>query len=1041
MADIFCCGAGARPTSRQSSQPPQHVSDAVPPHSAAAAAGPGITPSSPYTPATPSGYYGRTASIASLGSGTQRVPDDVLQLVWSYLLHSTADLHSAELVCRRWREVMRSFWPSACTLCGVADEECRRVGYKFAFFSHVHHFHWKHALWGDFPNSYVTRSDTEDYLLYDTYPDVALLYSHALLLFSVPKWDDIATRRELWLQTMLPESLLREIIDPDAQHPPPGETFCGRRSRFRVSASTVKTDLCGPLAAVMTTDTIDVFHDSSQPHPVASEYEAFPTEGDTATFTQKTGSLDCTDIACTEVAVLHVSDGRVWALLKRPQGIQTWDAYTHKKLYFYPIPGVYRWPEDDPYYTWKSQEKFCFKDPSSFGVVIDDDCSVWVLDTRPEHRREVLWAHVCCNEPSQACPFGDLVTHPPPCHPQARTQPRATLQPTPVAPLTDGGCGVGADGERGGSGYPAAAGGGGWSGRPVSAVEDPSLPRALDSGQSGGLRPANVRVCGSCLLVWGGRGVLDDFEELMRTGAQPGRAFVQLWRPESSVNLNSTRSDLVCALNAKYDHILMCHCDAHRVYVLFHPFHMWEPTAPPAPEHTQHVMVDVWDAWGGGFVCRRIGHDEDRVPRQFFLYEDLTPAFIQILHAGPESLVYYCSQYKGEANYLSVRQLSTLATARERDTMCSRLAATSRAPCNESSGPWSGSAARMAAAASAEVPDVLCPWWYQLAPGEAATTTRPPHDRPAQYRVGLRMTQQHDGDSDSDTSSQGGDTSRVRAEWWVHRGGAPPMYHWTPLEERGGSESESDVPVLEIGVLHRDPGAAGHSPHPGRARRMRRLPGGWGWTEKATRLRRMIKGPYQEEERRAVRADVTLELIAHLMGHCHSLRSPALLAPPLRPDFAELRNQDEVALGTQLQPFAPPHDERFRWGLDRRDRPGARQVAVAAPPAAYGVPGVVSTQLSQYAAERANDLRQSSSAVWQLLQQTESVAQIIRPTGEEVEDELPVEVRECLLGLLSGILDQRLEDLFVHVPVTADARGRDAMAHECERGQLQQGKG
>eukprot|EP01065_Artemidia_motanka_P013679 TRINITY_DN1765_c10_g1_i1.p1 TRINITY_DN1765_c10_g1~~TRINITY_DN1765_c10_g1_i1.p1 ORF type:complete len:902 (+),score=225.32 TRINITY_DN1765_c10_g1_i1:52-2757(+) len=880
------------------------------------------------------------AAAAQQQQHTALCPEILVQ-VWTYLLHSPPDLEACELTCTSWRRCMQQyFWGVACRLVGLCSNAS-----KWEFMSEVHHFHWRNAVWGDFPNSYVTRSDADDYLLYDTYPDVGFLYAHALLLFTVPKWQNRAFRREQWLRMYIPDDTLSSLLDPSGERPPQAEPFCMRRSRFRSSALTVKTDLCGSAAAMMTTEGVEIFTDSSEAVPVQDEQEAFPTEGPEAEFRPSSGKLDSEGMRSEDIAVLHISDGKVWALMKRPQGVQTWCAQTCKKLRFIPVPGVFEWPEDDPFYTWKSQEKFCFKDPSRFGVVIDDTNEVWALDTR-SGCESPWWANVLCHSPSLACPFASHRAPVP-------TKPVATLNASPAVPRFS----------------PCPAGGGVWSGKDSGQVDDPSLPPALDGGVS---KPANVRVCGSCILLWGGRGVLDDTEDMVRSAQVPGRAFCQLWRPESAVNLSSTRNDLVCVLDVKYDHILMCHCDGRRVYVLFHPFHL----EAGVPTHIQHVVVDVWDAWGGGFVCRRLGHDEDRASRPFFQPEDLTPAFIQILHADAEQLVYYCSQYKEESNYLSVRQLGTLASARERH----RLLRT----CGEG---------RVGAAGEAS----SHPWWQSSSVGG---------DGRKRFQVGLQLD-----DGDEPAAS-------------LHVFDGPPRKLGKLWES-----APSDSP-LTVGTLRRP------------SNRAVSTAGSAGWRAVAARLREAFRDSRRREEAE-LREELSLQLVGSLLGSVNSLRAPTLTWPPLRPDFAALRH---------LPPG--PDRDRMLWPMEtdrrqasadpvshvlRRGSVGQRApTAVSAPPSAYAAGAVVSTQLAQYSSECALELQQCSAAVWQHLSRLESGLDSDYAGGmfSRSSEATALSVRDALLGLYSGVLDQRLDDMFVHVPSVPGVRPVDT-----ERPQQQQCKG
>eukprot|EP01062_Namystynia_karyoxenos_P034334 TRINITY_DN25180_c0_g1_i1.p1 TRINITY_DN25180_c0_g1~~TRINITY_DN25180_c0_g1_i1.p1 ORF type:complete len:1141 (+),score=256.65 TRINITY_DN25180_c0_g1_i1:115-3423(+) len=1090
-------------------------------------------------------------SRSSCSGQVQQLPVEVMLQIWLYLMGSAEDLSAAELSCRSWWKLMQQrFWDLACSETMVPPGGAEQYGSKkFAFLAHAHHFHWLYALWGDFPSSYVSRSDSEDYLLYDTFPDVGFLYAHALLMFTVPQWADRMQRRELWLRSFIPENTLGPMLDPTGGHPPPGDTFCMRRSRFRCEATAVKTDLCGSKAAMMTLDGIEIFSDPTPAVPVGSEAEAFPSEDDAGSYLGPVGTLDCDGIPCRNIAVLHLSGNKVWALLKCPQGIQTWCNETYRKLDFYPVPGHFSWPADDPLYTWKSQERFCFKDPSWFGVVVDEDREVWVLDTalRGGAAAAPMWARIAVEDSGRRCPFvswaaprgaGGARGAGGPSRRRATlgdfTGPRQRLRVrrTPAAPDLS-------QDPAAAAGVPRPAGGGAWAGRDPRKVEDPSLPAAAADEASLQPRTANVRICGCNVLLWGGRGVLDEEEDAPPGGH--GRAFVQLWRPLSTVNLNATSNDLVCTLDVKYDHILMCHCDAHRVYVMFHPFHATDPgMTGSSVVHTQHIAVDVWDSWGGGFVCRRIGHDEDRCPRPFFEYEDLTPAFIQILHAGPEELVYYCSQYKDDSNFLSVRQLGTLASAKERVEL---LAAAAEQDWRRRAGySRRGRGASAAAAAPGSGPPP-CPWWSQLAPSGPEPREEPRLtddwrlvDR--HFRVGLlavptRAQPQADSPlpgeevspnsifwaeaADSpERSDEETPSGPVQGRWWLQRSNhdGPNHLSWEQLPTPPDtSESASGSPAaVRIGVL-RPGGAAGHTPpRLGRTgshaqgnrgqgtcaatrNRSWRVPVGAGWLTAAQRLREATAcQPCDEGRRRRLRGELTLHLVAHLLGSRGVLNTPALLQPPLRPDFAALRRAGVqelppvTALPLPTPPVVAPEPGGLRQMVSqvlsevgRRSGGGAataaaadaaagsgprqrsasqtpsRSAAVAVAPAVYAHHPVVSTQLANYNADRAADLQQVMTVLWGHLNLADSAVRHMQhgpgadderlgPLHESPEERrlaaecLPA-ARETLLALFAGAFDYSLHDFFVHVPQAAAlaAQGVQQLLRDDERQQQHKG--
>eukprot|EP01059_Diplonema_ambulator_P034271 TRINITY_DN759_c1_g1_i2.p1 TRINITY_DN759_c1_g1~~TRINITY_DN759_c1_g1_i2.p1 ORF type:complete len:791 (+),score=206.28 TRINITY_DN759_c1_g1_i2:30-2375(+) len=555
-----------------------------------------------------------------------RVPEEILLMVWLYLLHCSEGLQACELVCRGWCRLMqRTFWDVACKLCLVTEEQrARYTTPKLAFLSNVHHFQWRHAMWGDISNSTILFETPDDFLVYDAFPNAGQLFEDSLITYTTSTITSKEVKRQRFLTGVLPEKEVEQLgLVADKTE------YYKLSNKFKSKAFNIKADMYYEEAVVLTTEAIEVFS-NKEPVTVSSP------------FLESRGMLDTSGLPSQNIAVIHLCRGVAYALVKKPPGIQMWDTATYQKRGFIPLPGVYRWPADDEFYTWRSQERFAFGDPSWYGVLIDDEGTTWAVDVD-----RGCCARIPTEDPTRKACFKQ---------PHERsTDGRGAASvafPNPSAPSVHSSI------FSGGTTHPSVIKA--WADPPnYKNIPDPSLAECDDVM----LVPANVRVCGACVLLWGGRCQLDDpvnsYDEDVT-----GRAFVQLWKATSVYNLNSKGNDLVCVLQAKYDHLLMAHTDGHRVYVLFHPFFSCDSN-PSQAQHIQHLAVDVWDANGGGFVCRRLVHDEDRSPCPFIQNDDLSPCLIQIVHGGPEELLYYISQKKDEKNVFALHQLTTLATAKE----------------------------------------------------------------------------------------------------------------------------------------------------------------------------------------------------------------------------------------------------------------------------------------------------------------------------------------------------------------------------------------
>ena len=551
---------------------------------------------------------GGTPLMSHVNTGDIVFSSDLLISVWEYLISDLSSLLNAELVCREWRKLMKNiFWEVACKQSNVSKEQLGRYNSaKAAMMSVVFHYHWKNSFWGDTPSTTVkgTQQGT-DYLLYDSFPNFGFLYKDTLVVYTISPICDGHAKRTLFLTGCIPQKGLSGLAETSHE-----ADSCFFLAKFKASAPAIKTDMYLDQAVIMTEKCIEVFKAGTSTTSPSEELSCI-------------GKLDCSGIPCSNIAVIHICDSSVYALTKEPPGIQVWSTETFQKTRKISLPGVFWWPADDAYATWKSQEKFSFKDTKFYGVVIDDGGSVWAVN--------IQTGSVCripVEDPRRKAMFETEVSIVPFCTPTSVPYPNPSVR---------------------GEGLPLVEG--------SIDQSDPSLCQTDQMDISPlELVPANVRVCGPCILLWGGKDNVNSEKSESR-----GRAFIQLWRSETSYNSNSESSDLRCVLHAKYDHLLMAHTDAKRVSVLFHPF--FEDST--SGTHIPHLAVDIWDANGNGFICRRIVHDEDRSLMSFINTTDLSPCVIQIVGSGPEELLYYISQVIDEENVLALRQFTTLAGVKE----------------------------------------------------------------------------------------------------------------------------------------------------------------------------------------------------------------------------------------------------------------------------------------------------------------------------------------------------------------------------------------
>eukprot|EP01060_Flectonema_neradi_P002031 TRINITY_DN11229_c0_g1_i2.p1 TRINITY_DN11229_c0_g1~~TRINITY_DN11229_c0_g1_i2.p1 ORF type:complete len:780 (+),score=111.81 TRINITY_DN11229_c0_g1_i2:179-2341(+) len=469
----------------------------------------------------------------------------------------------------------------------------------------VYHHHWKNGLWGDTPSTTVKGIPPTDYLLYDSFPNLGFLYNDTLVVYTLSPVCDTPAKRALFLKGCIPPECLAADLAEESHE----ADSCFFLAKFKANAAAIKTDMYLDQAVAMTEKNIEIFRVGDSTSLCSEEITCI-------------GMLDTSGIPCQNIAVVHICNDTVYGLTKEPPGVQMWSTKTFEKTGRVDLPGVFWWPADDAFATWRCQEKFGFKDTEYYGVVIDDGGSVWVVDIKTN-----AVCRIPVEDPRRKAVFGGEVSVVPYLTPSSIPYPNPSS--SKGLPLMEGSLDE----------------------------QDPSL-RQVDNLDYSPLElvPANVRVCGPCILLWGGK---DDISG--EKSESKGRAFIQLWRSESSYNIGSTSNDLRCVLHAKYDHLLIAHTDGKRVTVLFHPFFEGANTGT----HVPHIAVDIWDANGNGFVCRRIVHDEDRTLVPFINTSDLSPCVIQIINSGPQELIYYISQVIDDENVLSVRQFTTLAGLKE----------------------------------------------------------------------------------------------------------------------------------------------------------------------------------------------------------------------------------------------------------------------------------------------------------------------------------------------------------------------------------------
>eukprot|EP00659_Diplonema_papillatum_P020547 gene20547-31642_t len=535
-------------------------------------------------------------------------PPEILLCVWTYLLLSEDALAACSRVCRRWHRLLGDvFWQYACACLGVDPALQARYGTpQRAFRACCHHFHWRFALWGDC--CCAEHSSKDSAFLFDAHEHLAKLFLDRVDRFTVSPMRGVTEKRRACLSSMhVPlDALFPELTPPphtgSASPSTPASRIVDSGTCRLTGENPVKVDLCPGRTVVLTSAGLEVFGPCDAGGVCPPE-----------------GCIDAADFSPASVAVFHVNGDTVYALRKKePVGVQTWCTQSLVQQTFTPLSsGVFDWSASEEAMWW-SQEKFSFKDPTWYGVVIDDVHNVWVINVKDGF----LVGRIPHEDPSRKATFGSASAS---SHVPAPAPKGDCSFPNPVSPLHASSLFTSSTTQV--PRQPAS-----YSVPELSDEHDFSLSERDQTS----FAPSVVRICGPCVLIWGGRNNLN--EETQSDDKDTGRAYVQLWRAESTYNLNSTSSDLVCVLQAKYDNILMAHTDLHRVYVLFNPFFTGEGGKR---EHTEAILVDVWDAQGAGFVCRRLIYDEDRTAHTAIHVAYLDPSYVQILAGGPEELLFY----------------------------------------------------------------------------------------------------------------------------------------------------------------------------------------------------------------------------------------------------------------------------------------------------------------------------------------------------------------------------------------------------------------
>eukprot|EP01063_Lacrimia_lanifica_P012968 TRINITY_DN19656_c1_g1_i3.p1 TRINITY_DN19656_c1_g1~~TRINITY_DN19656_c1_g1_i3.p1 ORF type:complete len:1033 (+),score=267.00 TRINITY_DN19656_c1_g1_i3:112-3210(+) len=711
------------------------------------------------------------------------------------------------------------------------------------------------------------------------------------------------------------------------------------------------------------------------------------------------GMLDTAGLPSSNLAVVHIHKGWAYALVKHPAGIQTWNTETLQKGTFIPLPGTYIWPSGsvDEYSTWRSQERFCFKDPSWYGVIVDDEGLAFVIDMQSSRA-----CRIPCEDPAAPASFA----HP---HDEEEHTPQPpniyAPFPNPSAPPR----GVGAT--AGYTHHPCV--------HPVAPMQEEADQYYSDVGAPLGedpsivpgddldMVPANVRVCGPCVLLWGGKETLlgpDDDPD-----AKDGRAHLQLWRAKCTYNLNSKSRDLACVLQVKYDHILMAHTDAHRVYVMFHPFvtRAWRGRNNPRTfnQHVHKLVLDVWDAHGGGFVCRRVVHDEDRSPVPFITPDGfLHPSLVQILHGGPDTFMYYVSQVKeahgstpdDKEDALDIRQFSLVATPRQRAALVRRGAATAQQR-----------------------------WWRALAPerlhpARAVESPAPPPD--GAWVIGVEVGPATDAavrvvvDGVGEGKVAGEQTLFYRPR---HNPGPMVVLVRERLLEGAARPASAVVEGFALSEPLRAPRGAGsprsdtapYAPRTGEAtpdkeKEKEKENGAWMWLSAALAPNAPHESGAAETAAGAELPDcgaalASLQLIGALSGSDSSAWG-ALHAPPTRPDWALHAATDlpqDMSTGAFLKTVAP----------------------------------VVSTQLATYDYRKASDYEWAATAIHQCLEDIPDTLRAIRgaehlgwaehldagghPTTPDGE-RLAAELRGAFYSIARGMCGSDISAMYVSLGVT-----------------------